>query len=75
MIRSAVFLPNPFTAQSRLESAVAIASESSAGRMDESTEMALFAPTPCTEVSFKNKFFSTISANPNSETPSSLTFK
>ena len=73
MMRSAVFLPTPFTAAKRLLSAVAIASDTSDGRMDERIAIAIFAPTPCTEVSFKKSPFSCGSAKPNSEMPSSFT--
>ena len=64
IMRSAVYLPKPLIADKRFTSDVAIAAASSLTFIPESTVIPILGPTPETEISFKNIFFSSIDEKP-----------
>ena len=72
-IFSAVFLPKPLAFESFFTSASIIASAASSADMEVNTPIALFGPTPDTDVSRANSSFSFGESKPNSVMPSSLT--
>jgi len=72
--RWAVFPPIPLTACRVRASSRKIASRSSAGGREESMTMAVFGPTPFTEMRFKNNSFSASVEKPKSRCATSRTW-